>query len=732
MPTQYQPVDMDPVVRDVVRSQMPLCYGFDFDPSKLGGAAQALVLGDGGLYRYVKADGIEMLLLEAPERDARHGGAVTEFVHNLDRPKLPLAALATVFDFYRTVARDMGGIEAQMTFYLAKGRKGSELLLSKVPADDPGLAWWTGGPGKGGIFSYLPVQSNDGAASRTSDPVYMWLIKHFTVIAETHSHDSMAAFMSGTDRNNSDFPAFQMVFGHVLTDRPEFTAWAARDNKTIYEDMDFDEACDFIEAPALAPKPAGASPSAPKASAVPAKASAAAPAKAPAATAAKAPAAQPKASEEEDDDWGQPLDGPVYEPDWLAGTRNATTVRMDVHDGLLDDDDLNNADLAVYEGMFSAEEAADRLARLGELRINDASAVLLAADETNELDDLVERDQVSVDDGNGPVPAKVARTRRTAAQKTDDETGPDDGDGSKHPDPDGTNTKAVLSLSMAPEWLPKAKGSDEIAEAVAKGLLTVEDMDLADDDVLKQRRTIDGAAKWLIDLAARRTAAKAFADAGGDPDTVDWGDGPDYDDPLAVEGSNPLDDPLLRQPGYGEVAAALKDARDDGTMGDDEIREYIYEMKTGMEDADTMLSCIRDIMGERAMNGGVPRGDIVDRDAWDPLHAYDAGSDFYEEAWQIRRNQRDSYVNPYPFMMNPSYGSTAVSPYSNATAVFDPDDLLRHSQFAAHRKAWLARVKSTAASVWRQPAYGARRGTARSAAPKGAKASEGPKMPDEA
>lgn len=243
MADHFIPDGMDPIVAETADAADPVMYAFMFDPDRAG-SSRATVLAADGVYMYARAAGFDFLEHEW-EFDMGRGGRATRFARNLNRPKLPLAAFATAFDFYRTAARTMHDTEAQMTFWWANTPE----LKASAPKDET-VVWWTDD-----VFSYVPRQRNTQASSSVGDdPVYRDLVARYPILAETHSHDSMGAFMSETDRRNSDVPCFQMVFGRVGTARPQFNAWLALDNRHIFEDMSADEAFGFIEkVPLLGP-----------------------------------------------------------------------------------------------------------------------------------------------------------------------------------------------------------------------------------------------------------------------------------------------------------------------------------------------------------------------------------------------------------------------------------------------------------------------------------------------
>ena len=273
---------MNPSIAAAAARRLPVCYAYAFDPDRFDreGRTQgmATILSDDGVWRYARTPMFDFVYrmedFDPHGRTPHSFGAMRRTVRNLKAPVLPIGALATTFEFYREASPS----EAQMTYYLAPEGW-------KVP-DDPGIAWWGGR-----IFSYVPVQYNTGADSVTLDPIYRRLIDECTVVAETHSHDTMPAFMSRTDRENSDFPALQIVFGHVNGPVPEFEAWLAHDSRCICETLDRAEAAAFIEMPPNVPPPS--------------------------------------ADDEDDGDDGDGPDGIFARPVWDRGTERPVTARFD-------------------------------------------------------------------------------------------------------------------------------------------------------------------------------------------------------------------------------------------------------------------------------------------------------------------------------------------------------------------------------------------------------------------
>lgn len=139
-------------------------------------------------------------------------------------PKIPRIALETVVEWYRRITHK-NGQEAQVVFYwnrdkvtTVKDADGVEFTL----ADIPGVHVWSEE-----LFSYTPKQYNSGSLTEVadSDEWYKRFNDVFNMYVETHSHNSMAAFASGTDTANSENDGFQLVFGHLNTDTIEMYSW---------------------------------------------------------------------------------------------------------------------------------------------------------------------------------------------------------------------------------------------------------------------------------------------------------------------------------------------------------------------------------------------------------------------------------------------------------------------------------------------------------------------------
>lgn len=146
------------------------------------------------------------------------------FVTENPAPKLPRIALETVMEWYKRITHK-NGEEAQVNFYwnrykksFVKDDEGKEVELTSIP----GIHIWSDE-----LFSYTPLQYNHGSLTEVADKDewYDRFNKQFGMYVETHSHNSMDAFASGTDIDNSANDGFQLVFGRLNTENPIMYSW---------------------------------------------------------------------------------------------------------------------------------------------------------------------------------------------------------------------------------------------------------------------------------------------------------------------------------------------------------------------------------------------------------------------------------------------------------------------------------------------------------------------------
>ena len=138
-----------------------------------------------------------------------------------DLPKIPAEAIRYVIKWYRDTTKSTGK-EAQINFYNAKGKRTLNVNgVEKNLEDIKGVHFWSDE-----LFSYTPKQDNSDALTAVdNDDVYDALNKYIGMYVETHSHNSMQAFASGTDLANSKVDGLQLVFGQFNTSTVQMHTW---------------------------------------------------------------------------------------------------------------------------------------------------------------------------------------------------------------------------------------------------------------------------------------------------------------------------------------------------------------------------------------------------------------------------------------------------------------------------------------------------------------------------
>lgn len=133
-------------------------------------------------------------------------------------PKIPFKNLIKALSFYRDV-NDKDGDEASLLFFWNY----NNVALPNIP----------GVSQEGQLITYCPVQTNSGALSDfTKDTWVDWFRENTALLLETHSHNTMSAFFSGTDDANENMNQFYAVWGHVDNDEPMFAfRWVCGDHK---------------------------------------------------------------------------------------------------------------------------------------------------------------------------------------------------------------------------------------------------------------------------------------------------------------------------------------------------------------------------------------------------------------------------------------------------------------------------------------------------------------------
>lgn len=146
------------------------------------------------------------------------------FVTTNPAPRLPRKAVESVIEWYRRITA-ANGQEAQVNFYWNQYKRETIMSEDDVEtciADIPGVVVWNEE-----LFSYTPKQYNSHSLTEVAfdDPWYDVFNRNFGMYVETHSHNSMDAFASGTDEANSSNDGFQLVFGRLNTDNPVMYSW---------------------------------------------------------------------------------------------------------------------------------------------------------------------------------------------------------------------------------------------------------------------------------------------------------------------------------------------------------------------------------------------------------------------------------------------------------------------------------------------------------------------------
>lgn len=152
----------------------------------------------------------------------------TVVINQNPAPKLPRKAIESVIEWYRRIT-EKNGQEAQVNFYHNFNKATSITIDDEVTEfkDIPGLKVWSDE-----LFSYTPLQNNSSALTSvaSNDPYYDEFNRQFGMYIETHSHNSMDAFASSTDEDNSTNDGHQLVFGRLNTANPIMYSWTTANN----------------------------------------------------------------------------------------------------------------------------------------------------------------------------------------------------------------------------------------------------------------------------------------------------------------------------------------------------------------------------------------------------------------------------------------------------------------------------------------------------------------------
>lgn len=210
------------------------------------GIATSHIAAGNGMFTYAKTKLATKLVKESSytiNSDLPNLESYIEF--NSILPKIPLDAFYSMLVFYKMIY-DKDGTEAQMNFYWNENNI-DELTVNdkKVSLNSiKGLKDWGNG-----IISYVPVQINSSALTRVDDDIiYQELRRQMMPFVETHSHNTMSAFKSGTDEQNSYSDELQLVIGHITSDAFDFYNWVTIRGKQ-YDHLDKDIIEQIVELP---------------------------------------------------------------------------------------------------------------------------------------------------------------------------------------------------------------------------------------------------------------------------------------------------------------------------------------------------------------------------------------------------------------------------------------------------------------------------------------------------
>lgn len=127
-------------------------------------------------------------------------------------PKIPFKYWEMIWSFYNTV-NSVWGTEATVLLYW----NNRDIDLTQIPQelkDEYGKGLLIDGK----LILYVPKQQNSGALTAYhGDQMRVWLGNNTANLLDTHSHNSMSAFFSGTDDANEKRFQFYSVFGEIGT-----------------------------------------------------------------------------------------------------------------------------------------------------------------------------------------------------------------------------------------------------------------------------------------------------------------------------------------------------------------------------------------------------------------------------------------------------------------------------------------------------------------------------------
>lgn len=130
-------------------------------------------------------------------------------------PKIPFRYLQMILSWYRDV-NTQDRTEASVLFFWNYNNVALPVEYADGKAIDGLLV-------DGQLVLYCPKQRNSGGLSEFHmDTMVPWLRENLALLCETHSHNTMGAFFSGTDDANENATQFYGVWGKVTDNEPAF------------------------------------------------------------------------------------------------------------------------------------------------------------------------------------------------------------------------------------------------------------------------------------------------------------------------------------------------------------------------------------------------------------------------------------------------------------------------------------------------------------------------------
>lgn len=196
-----------------------------------------IVFASNGVFRVVKTPValFKVQLSEVKEKDSVIGLEAMTAGPELLIPKIPFRYLQMVLSWYRDV-NTKDGTEASILFFWNH----NNVELPTEYADGKPI---NGLLVDGQLVIYCPTQRNSSGLSEFHmDTMVTWLRENMALLCETHSHNTMNAFFSGTDNANENATQFYGVWGYVTKDEPAFAfRWVCGDAKIeVSPDVLFD------------------------------------------------------------------------------------------------------------------------------------------------------------------------------------------------------------------------------------------------------------------------------------------------------------------------------------------------------------------------------------------------------------------------------------------------------------------------------------------------------------